>query len=115
MPFKIAWGASQGGTAINAVAPAQAGTVAMIGMFRASIPGSSVAGLTSATVVESFFFAAVSVLTVVVVAIFLPRTVSKGPSIERGSSALAARAPSPPAASYATGAKRTLDSLSDEQ
>jgi uncharacterized membrane protein YbhN (UPF0104 family) len=85
VPFKTAWGASQGGTAINAVAPAQAGTVAMIGMFRASIPGSSVAGLTSATVVESFFFAAVSVLTVVVVAIFLPRTVSKGsPSDEVG-------------------------------
>jgi uncharacterized membrane protein YbhN (UPF0104 family) len=57
----------------------------MIGMFRASIPGSSVAGLTSATVVESFFFAAVSVLTVVVVAIFLPRTVSTGsPSDEVG-------------------------------
>lgn len=85
VPFKTAWGASQGGTAINAVAPAQAGTVAMIGMFRASIPGSSVAGLTSATVVESLFFAAVSVLTVVVVAIFLPRTVSKGsPSDEVG-------------------------------
>ena len=85
VPFKLAWGASQGGTAINAVAPAQAGTVAMIGMFRTSIPGSSVAGLTSATVVESLFFAAVSVLTVVVVAIFLPRTVSKGsPSNEVG-------------------------------
>jgi FtsH-binding integral membrane protein len=83
--FKIAWGASQGGTAINAVAPAQAGTVAMIGMFRASIPGSSVAGLTSAMVVESLFFAAVAVLTVLVVAIFLPRTVSKGsPSDEVG-------------------------------
>jgi len=85
VPFKTAWGASQGGTAINAVAPAQAGTVAMIGMFRASIPRSTVAGLTSATVVESLFFAAVSVLTVVFVAIFLPRTVSEGsPSNEVG-------------------------------
>lgn len=85
VPFKTAWGASQGGTAINAVVPAQAGTVAMVGMFRASIPGSSVAGLTSAVVVESLFFAAVSVLTVIVVAIFLPRTVSKGsPSNEVG-------------------------------
>ena len=85
MSFKIAWGASQGGTAINAVLPAQAGTVAMIGIFRASIPGASVAGVTSATVVESLFFAAVSVATIVIVAIFLPRTVSEGsPSNEIG-------------------------------
>jgi uncharacterized membrane protein YbhN (UPF0104 family) len=85
LPFKIAWGASQGGTAINAVLPAQAGTVAMIGIFRTSIPGASVAGVTSATVVESLFFAAVSVVTILVVAIFLPRTVSEGsPSNEIG-------------------------------
>ncbi len=85
LSFKIAWGASQGGTAINAVLPAQAGTVAMIGIFRTSIPGASVAGVTSATVVESLFFAAVSVVTILVVAIFLPRTVSKGsPSNEIG-------------------------------
>jgi len=39
LSFKTAWGASQGGTAINAVAPAQAGTATMIGIFRKSIPG----------------------------------------------------------------------------
>src|SRR5436190_10826512 len=48
LSFKTAWGASQGGTAINAIAPAQAGTAAMIGIFRTSIPGASVAGVTSA-------------------------------------------------------------------
>jgi hypothetical protein len=42
VPFRTAWGASQGGTAINAVTPAQAGTATMIGIFRARIPGSSV-------------------------------------------------------------------------
>ena len=42
VPFKTAWGASQGGTAINALTPAQAGTATMIGIFRTSIPGSSV-------------------------------------------------------------------------
>ena len=52
LSFKTAWGASQGGTAIKALAPAQAGTAAMIGIFRTSIPGSSVAGVTSATVVQ---------------------------------------------------------------
>ena len=45
LPFKTAWGASQGGTAINAVTPAQA-------VFRASIPGSSVSGVAAATVVQ---------------------------------------------------------------
>jgi uncharacterized membrane protein YbhN (UPF0104 family) len=78
LSFRTAWGASQGGTAINAVTPAQAGTAAMIGIFRRSIAGSSVAGVTSATVVQSVFFTAVSVLMVIGVAIFRPRTVSKG-------------------------------------
>jgi uncharacterized membrane protein YbhN (UPF0104 family) len=85
LSFKTAWGASQGGTAINAVTPAQAGTAAMIGIFRTSIPGSSVAGVTAATVVQSLFFTAMSVVIVIGVAIFRPRTVSKGtPSDEAG-------------------------------
>lgn len=85
LSFKTAWGASQGGTALNAVTPAQAGTVAMIGIFRSSIRGSSVAGVTSTTVVQSLFFTAVSVLMVIGVAIARPRTVSKGsPSDEAG-------------------------------
>jgi hypothetical protein len=37
LSFRTAWGAAQGGTAINAVTPAQAGTAAMIGIFRTSI------------------------------------------------------------------------------
>jgi uncharacterized membrane protein YbhN (UPF0104 family) len=76
--FRTTWGASQGGTAINAVTPAQAGTAAMIGIFRKSIRGSSVAGITSATVVQATFFTAISVLMVIGVAVFRPRTVSKG-------------------------------------
>jgi uncharacterized membrane protein YbhN (UPF0104 family) len=78
LSFKTTWGASQGGTAINAVTPAQAGTAAMIGIFRGSIRGSSVAGITSATAVQALFFTALSVLIVIGVAIFRPRTVSKG-------------------------------------
>jgi uncharacterized membrane protein YbhN (UPF0104 family) len=78
LSFKTSWGASQGGNAINAVTPAQAGTVAMIGIFRTSIPGSSVAGVTSATVIQSLFFTVMSVFIVIAVAIFKPRTVSRG-------------------------------------
>ncbi len=85
LPFKIAWGASQGGTAINAVTPAQAGTAAMIGIFRKSIPGSSVAGIATATAVQTLFFTAASGLMVIGVGIFRPHTVSKGsPSDETG-------------------------------
>ena len=85
LSFKTAWGASQGGTAINAVAPAQAGTAAMIGIFRTRIPGSTVAGVASATVIQSLFFTAVSVLMVIALAIVRPRSVSKGtPSNETG-------------------------------
>jgi uncharacterized membrane protein YbhN (UPF0104 family) len=78
LSFKTAWGASQGGTAINAVTPAQAGTAAMIGIFRKSIRGSSVAGVTSATVAQSLFFTGASVLMVIALGFARPRTVSKG-------------------------------------
>ena len=85
LSFKTSWGASQGGNAINAVTPAQAGTAAMIGIFRTSIPGSTVAGVSSATVVQALFFTALSVLSLIGVAITRPRTVSRGsPSDETG-------------------------------
>jgi uncharacterized membrane protein YbhN (UPF0104 family) len=89
LSFKTSWGASQGGTAINAVTPAQAGTAAMIGIFRTSISGSSVAGVTSATVVQSLFFTGLSVLIVIAVAIFRPRTVSKGSPVDESEGFLA--------------------------
>ena len=85
LSFKTAWGASQGGTAINALAPAQAGTAAMIGIFRTSIRGASVAGVASAAFVQSTFFIALSVLMVIGVAVSKPHTVSKGsPADESG-------------------------------
>ena len=78
LSFKTAWGASQSGTAINAIVPAQGGTAAMVGIFRSTIPGSAVAGLASAVVVQSLFFTAMSVLLVIVAALLRPHTVSKG-------------------------------------
>jgi uncharacterized membrane protein YbhN (UPF0104 family) len=70
--FKTAWGASQGGAAVNAIVPAQAGTAATIAMLRTAIPESSVAGLASATLVQSLFFTGVAILTVVAVAVSHP-------------------------------------------
>jgi uncharacterized membrane protein YbhN (UPF0104 family) len=51
-----------GGVGLNAILPASAGTVAMLGFFRSSIAGSTVAGLVGATVVENIFFVFVSIL-----------------------------------------------------
>src|SRR5262249_4235300 len=51
-----------GGNGLNAILPASAGTLAMLGLFRADIPGSTVPGLIGATVVQSLFFAAVSIV-----------------------------------------------------
>jgi uncharacterized membrane protein YbhN (UPF0104 family) len=51
-----------GGTGLNAILPASAGTVAMLGLFRASIAGSTVSGLVGATVVQSAFFMAMTAL-----------------------------------------------------
>jgi uncharacterized membrane protein YbhN (UPF0104 family) len=48
-----------GGNGLNAILPASAGTVAMLGLFRTSIEGSTVAGLVGATVVQNIFFAIV--------------------------------------------------------
>jgi uncharacterized membrane protein YbhN (UPF0104 family) len=76
--FKTAWGASQGGTAVNAIVPAQGGTAVMVGLFRSSVRGSSVAGLASAVIVQSLFFTAVSVVLVIAAVLLRPGTVSKG-------------------------------------
>jgi len=51
-----------GGVGINAVLPASAGTVAMIGLFRARIKGATVPGLLGATLVQNIFFIVVSAL-----------------------------------------------------
>ena len=57
----------------------------MIGIFRTSIPGSSVAGLAAATAAQALFFTAVSVMMLIGVAVLLPRVVSKGsPADETG-------------------------------
>jgi uncharacterized membrane protein YbhN (UPF0104 family) len=57
----------------------------MIGIFRTSIPGASVAGLTSATVVQSAFFIVLSALMVIGVAASRPHTVSKGSPADESS------------------------------
>ena len=51
----------------------------MIGIFRTSIPGSSVAGIAAATAAQALFYTAVSVMMLIGVAVLLPSVVSKEP------------------------------------
>jgi uncharacterized membrane protein YbhN (UPF0104 family) len=51
-----------GGNGLNAFLPASAGTVAMLGLFRANIKGATVAGVVGATVVENIFFAVMAAI-----------------------------------------------------
>lgn len=54
--LKLTLGAYEGGAAINGIVPAQAGTWAMLGLYRVSIPGSRLATLVAALGVHSFAF-----------------------------------------------------------
>lgn len=70
--FGPVFGAYAGGIGINHVLPAQAGTVAMVGLFRVSIPGSTVPGLVGAGLVQTAFFAVVGVAVYAVLLITQP-------------------------------------------
>jgi uncharacterized membrane protein YbhN (UPF0104 family) len=54
--YGLVLGAYGGGVGLNAVLPAQAGTVAMLGLYRAKIRGSTAPGLVGAGVVQNAFF-----------------------------------------------------------
>jgi len=49
-----------GAVGINSILPASAGTIAMLGLFRSTIEGSTVAGLVGAAFVENIFFVVVA-------------------------------------------------------
>ena len=89
LSFKVAWGASQGERRSTRSCRLRGGTAAMIGIFRASVPGASVSGLAAATVVESLFFGVVSVLMVIAVSVLSPHMVSRGSPSNESSDFLA--------------------------
>jgi uncharacterized membrane protein YbhN (UPF0104 family) len=61
--FRLVLGAYGGGIGLNAILPAQAGTVAMLGLYRTQIQASTALGLVGAGLVQNAFFlvAAVSI------------------------------------------------------
>jgi uncharacterized membrane protein YbhN (UPF0104 family) len=54
--YGLVLGAYGGGVGLNAILPAQAGTVAMLGLYRAQIRGSTAPGLVGAGVAQNAFF-----------------------------------------------------------
>ncbi|MFN8111320.1 MAG: lysylphosphatidylglycerol synthase domain-containing protein [Thermoleophilia bacterium] len=56
LSYRDALGISSGGTALNALLPAQAGTAAVVALFRATIHSSTVPGVVGASVVQTLFF-----------------------------------------------------------
>jgi uncharacterized membrane protein YbhN (UPF0104 family) len=54
--YRLVLGAYGGGIGLNAILPAQAGTVAMLGLYRKQIQTSTAAGLVGAGVVQNAFF-----------------------------------------------------------
>ena len=54
--FRLVLGAYGGGVGLNAILPAQAGTVAMLGLYRTQIQASTALGLVGAGVAQNIFY-----------------------------------------------------------
>ncbi|MDX6535105.1 MAG: glycosyltransferase AglD [Gaiellales bacterium] len=63
-----------GGVALNSVLPGQAGTVTYLALFRASIPGSSVATITAGAAVQAIFWSLVGGLVYLVLLLERPES-----------------------------------------
>jgi uncharacterized membrane protein YbhN (UPF0104 family) len=59
--YRVVLGGYGGGVALNSLLPAQAGTVAMLGIYRARIQASTALGLVGAGVVQNAFYVVVGV------------------------------------------------------
>jgi uncharacterized membrane protein YbhN (UPF0104 family) len=60
LPYREVLSYYAGGAGLNSILPASAGTVAMLGLYRSAIAGSTVAGLVGATLVQNIFFVVVA-------------------------------------------------------
>jgi uncharacterized membrane protein YbhN (UPF0104 family) len=70
--YRLVLGAYGGGIGLNAVLPAQAGTVAMLGLYRAQIRGSTASGLVGAGVAQNAFFLGAGASLCVGLVVFRP-------------------------------------------
>jgi uncharacterized membrane protein YbhN (UPF0104 family) len=70
--YRLVLGAYGGGIGLNAILPAQAGTVAMLSLYRAQIQASTALGLVGAGVVQNAFFLLAGASTCVGIVVFRP-------------------------------------------
>jgi uncharacterized membrane protein YbhN (UPF0104 family) len=79
--YKFVLGVDQGQDAINAIAPAKAGTWALLSAFRFSIPGARMPTMLGVWAVQSIGFFVFAVINMIVLAITVPGAVGDRPSI----------------------------------
>ena len=75
--FRKVWGAYQGGTGINQIAPANAGTFVTLGLYRATFAGTTVPGLVAVIGVQTIMFALFWLITVIILLFYRPDTVDE--------------------------------------
>lgn len=78
LAFRFVLGVEQGQVAINTIAPARAGTWAMLGIYGLSIPGARAPKLLTVWFVQNLAFAFFAAVTYVVVAVGLPSQATEG-------------------------------------
>ena len=79
--YKFVLGVDQGQDAINAIAPAKAGTWALLSAFRFSIPGARMPTMLGVWAVQSIGFFVFAVINMIVLAITVPSAVGDRTSI----------------------------------
>jgi uncharacterized membrane protein YbhN (UPF0104 family) len=75
--FRKVWGAYQGGTGINQIAPANAGTFVTLGLYRATFAGTTVPGLVAVIGVQTIMFAFFWLITLIILLFYRPDTVDQ--------------------------------------
>jgi len=75
--FRKVWGAYQGGTGINQIAPANAGTFVTLGLYRATFSGTTIPGLVAVIGVQTIMFAFFWLITVIILLLYRPDTVDE--------------------------------------
>jgi len=78
VPFRLVLGLDQGQDAVNSVAPARAGTWAMLGMFVMSIPGARAPKMLAVWAVQSLAFGLFAAINYTIVAVGLPNRTQQG-------------------------------------
>jgi uncharacterized membrane protein YbhN (UPF0104 family) len=90
--YRLVLGAYGGGIGLNAILPAQAGTVAMLGLYRTQIQASTALGLVAAGAVQNAFFLLAGASICVGVVVVRPSLLSVPLGSHAGHAALAVAA-----------------------